>query len=269
MTSVIDCPICMDAIVGTVNQVTTECGHCFHTNCLMSSVAFNGFGCPYCRTVMAEKQKKSHKDDEDSDSEDSEDDDSDYEDDEDDSLFDSYTENQTLRGFRLFTNNIQGLEHDELDIVDETEYAAYVNARYAANNEEDDEDEDEDEEEEDEDEESQSSSPPIAYIIEQIVKDGVITLEDLLFDRIVDYNRISHMDEKSFQIRAKFHQQMCKTNNCYRRVPQVTNPIQIPVDVPVLKTQNPDPETVVDVDFKSQSKMPRRKNNSHYYEYLY
>ena len=50
-----DCPICMDVIEGTKNCVTTDCGHQFHTNCLMKSVAHNGFGCPYCRTVMAEE----------------------------------------------------------------------------------------------------------------------------------------------------------------------------------------------------------------------
>ena len=50
-----NCPICMDCISSDTNRVTTECGHCFHTNCLMANVAHNGFGCPYCRTVMAEE----------------------------------------------------------------------------------------------------------------------------------------------------------------------------------------------------------------------
>ena len=53
-----ECPICMDCILDTKNRVTTECGHCFHTNCLMTSVAHNGFGCPYCRTAMAKKVVK-------------------------------------------------------------------------------------------------------------------------------------------------------------------------------------------------------------------
>ena len=56
MSAPIDCPICMDCIESTSkNCVTTECGHCFHTNCLMQSVAHNGFGCPYCRTAMADE----------------------------------------------------------------------------------------------------------------------------------------------------------------------------------------------------------------------
>jgi len=55
LTQTMDCPICMDCIVSENNKVTTECGHCFHTNCLMANVAHNGFGCPYCRTMMAEE----------------------------------------------------------------------------------------------------------------------------------------------------------------------------------------------------------------------
>ena len=64
MPAPIDCPICMDCIESTTkNCVTTECGHCFHTNCLMKSVAHNGFGCPYCRTVMAEQPEEDDDDD--------------------------------------------------------------------------------------------------------------------------------------------------------------------------------------------------------------
>lgn len=48
-----ECPICMDDITET-NCVVTECGHHFHTSCLMKNAAHNGFGCPYCRSVLAE-----------------------------------------------------------------------------------------------------------------------------------------------------------------------------------------------------------------------
>ena len=98
----VDCPICMDVIEGNNNRVTTECGHCFHTNCLMTSVAHNGFGCPYCRTKMAEEQ------DDDEESEFSE-----YE--EDDEVDNDYA----LRGLRFFTNNLNGEPHDQEDIEDE------------------------------------------------------------------------------------------------------------------------------------------------------
>ena len=63
MCEITECPICMDVIDISKNCVTTECGHKFHTSCLMKNVAFNGFECPYCRTAMAED------DDEDSDDE--------------------------------------------------------------------------------------------------------------------------------------------------------------------------------------------------------
>ena len=52
MSSQIDCPICMECIDMTKNCLTTECGHCFHTTCLLQNVAHNGFTCPYCRSLM-------------------------------------------------------------------------------------------------------------------------------------------------------------------------------------------------------------------------
>ena len=55
----IECAICMDSIITPKNKVTTECGHTFHTNCLMANVACNGFGCPLCRTMMAEEPEYS------------------------------------------------------------------------------------------------------------------------------------------------------------------------------------------------------------------
>jgi len=51
-TTATECPICMEAINSRVNCVITECGHQFHTKCLLTNVAHNGFGCPYCRTEM-------------------------------------------------------------------------------------------------------------------------------------------------------------------------------------------------------------------------
>jgi len=58
-----ECPICMDDIQAcNVNCVTTECGHQFHTSCLMRNIAHNGFGCPYCRNVMAEEVEDSDDD---------------------------------------------------------------------------------------------------------------------------------------------------------------------------------------------------------------
>jgi hypothetical protein len=47
-----DCPICLDEINETKNKTITECGHKFHTSCLMKNISLNGFGCPYCREKL-------------------------------------------------------------------------------------------------------------------------------------------------------------------------------------------------------------------------
>jgi hypothetical protein len=98
----------MDPIEGAKNCVTTECGHTFHANCLMTSVAHNGFGCPYCRTAMAEVPEEED-DDDDSDGE--------YDDD--------IIDDDALRGFRFFMNNLTGEAHDEQDIEEEEVYIQY------------------------------------------------------------------------------------------------------------------------------------------------
>lgn len=100
----LECAICMDDIHFNQNNfMKTECGHCFHTSCIMRNVAHNGFGCPYCRTEMAEMV-------EDDDSEVSED----YVEGE---LYDDYS----LRGLRFFTDNLEGVEHDHEDVLEEQE----------------------------------------------------------------------------------------------------------------------------------------------------
>ena len=81
-----ECSICLENIVGVSNKVVTDCGHTFHCKCLMTNITFNGFGCPFCRNVMAEEKDDDDDEDEDDeeDEEDDEDDDDDYDDDEDD-----------------------------------------------------------------------------------------------------------------------------------------------------------------------------------------
>jgi hypothetical protein len=125
----------MECILDTKNRVTTECGHCFHTNCLMTSVAHNGFGCPYCRTAMAEAV-----DDDDDDDDEWGSVDSDEEEDND----------RALRGFRFMFNRLAGEPNDQDDNLEE----------------------DEDEEEEaaaDEDEDKPSPD----YITQKLVEQGV------------------------------------------------------------------------------------------------
>ena len=92
-----ECPICMDNIDGLSNRVTTECGHTFHCSCLMQNAAHNGFGCPYCRTTMAEIP-------DDSDSDDSDDDSDGFYNDE---------EDEFLTSFRMFHQQLNGQEVEE------------------------------------------------------------------------------------------------------------------------------------------------------------
>ena len=138
-----ECPICMEPIETQRNCVTTECGHCFHTSCLMTSVAHNGFGCPYCRTKMAEEVA---------------DEESDYDDDEEE-IYEQY-DDYALRGLRFFNNNINGEQHDQEDLDDEGEDA-----------EEDDEEVVEEAEE--------VTPPPVSYVAQKLVEQG-INIEDLL-----------------------------------------------------------------------------------------
>jgi hypothetical protein len=144
-TVVNECPICMDPIETQKNCVTTECGHCFHTNCLMTSVAHNGFGCPYCRTKMAEEVA---------------DEDSEYDDDEEE-IYEQY-DDYVLRGLRLFNNNINGEEHDQEDLDEEDEEAS-----------------ESEQEEEVAEEAEEATPPPVSYVAQKLVEQG-ITMEDLL-----------------------------------------------------------------------------------------
>jgi hypothetical protein len=76
----------------------------------MTSVAHNGFGCPYCRTAMAQEIKEEEEDEEDENDW--------YDDDEEEEEMFS---DDSLRAFRFFMNNISGIEHDPQDIEEEEE----------------------------------------------------------------------------------------------------------------------------------------------------
>lgn len=104
MSSNNDCPICMEAIETMAkNYCVTECGHCFHTNCLMQSVAHNGFGCPYCRTKMAEEPEPEEE--------------SVWSEEEDVEPF----EDIALNAFRWFSMRIEGEEIPEDDVEEEND----------------------------------------------------------------------------------------------------------------------------------------------------
>jgi hypothetical protein len=118
-----ECPICMEIIDLCKNCATTECGHKFHSNCLMKSIAFNGFGCPYCRFEMVEEIDDSEdEDDEEGEDEEGEgqegdgDDDDDDEDDEDYEGQDDENENQLLPSFELIQKKFidKGITYESL-----------------------------------------------------------------------------------------------------------------------------------------------------------
>ena len=69
-----------------------------------------------------------------------------------------------LRGFRLFNNNINGEEHDEEDVEEET----FVNQEAAIEAEAGDVEEEE-----------ESTPPPVSYVAQKLVEQGV-TMEQLL-----------------------------------------------------------------------------------------
>lgn len=169
MSGPIDCSICMETIEFSRNCVTTECGHHFHTNCLMTSVAHNGFDCPNCRAVMAEVPEKDSEDD--------------YTDDSID-----YFEEDTLRGFRFFWNNISGVRHSfddereeddmEADIIDEEDNMInpLIRTDLMVPLREIEEDE---ETEIDEDEIIPHTQPPTEYIVQKSQEVGV-SYDDLI-----------------------------------------------------------------------------------------
>lgn len=159
----VECPICMDEINLGKNCVTTECGHRFHTNCLMTSVAHNGFGCPYCRSVMAEEVIEDE-DEEDEYDEDEEEDDED--------------EDNALRGFRFFFNNITGNEHGDEDTAAEDVRNAYVQAQIEEQIVE------------------EQAIPSAAFVTQKLIEQGV-TMEQLvkaLLSGHEEYQNVEHIE---------------------------------------------------------------------------
>ena len=68
-TGKMDCSICME-VIGEKNCSVTECGHKYHTDCLLNSVVKTGPGCLLCRHSLIELPKEEDEDDEDLDDDD-------------------------------------------------------------------------------------------------------------------------------------------------------------------------------------------------------
>ena len=139
-----ECPICMDTIEGLCNRVVTECGHAFHCSCLMQNTAHNGFGCPYCRTKMAEEPEEEEESDDG------------YGDDESEvTVFDE----DALTSFRMFH---QRINDEEVEEEEAEEWDTVVG-----------------DEEEEQDEEEEAQMPDAAYMAQKLAARG-ITFEDLV-----------------------------------------------------------------------------------------
>lgn len=152
----------MEVFTGVSNIVVTECGHKFHTNCLMKSVAHNGFGCPYCRAKMAEEIEESDSDDE-----------GDEDDMSEDSEFQEFLEreeNRVLGGLRWLFNRANDEEQEVFD------------------------GEDEDSDEEDEDEEDQEPKPSAAFIAKKLIEQGV-TVEEMVKSMLLSHDEYENEEE--------------------------------------------------------------------------
>jgi hypothetical protein len=163
-----ECPICLDDIFVTSNHVTTECGHTFHTSCLMKNVAHRGFACPCCRTTMAEEPENDDNDVYHYSNRNQED-----EDEDDEFEYDRF-DDIALRGFRFFMNNLEGTEHEHEDILEEQE----------------------DMEEEDS---VDTPKPTPAFIVQKLMEQGV-TMEDLVKSMLKDHEEYNDEEEEYMQI---------------------------------------------------------------------
>jgi len=203
MNALCDCPICMDAIDLNKNCITTECGHSFHASCLMTNVSRNGFGCPYCRTAMAQDIEES-----DSNSDDATESWSDASNEE---LYDDYA----LRGLRFMMNNLEGVDHDILDIHDERE----------------------DDEEREREEDENNHIPNALYITEKLVSQGV-TIEQLVKALLInheeyeDSNEVAHIEGDIFGKIRIIISNYSSQDEPVPPVPRPAEPVSAPIPAP-------------------------------------
>ena len=104
-TTMMECPICMVDINPAKNCIITDCNHTFHASCMLKSIVYGNFDCPYCRFELAESPEEDEEEDED-----------DYEDEEDEEDEEEY---ELYVGFRALFVRAEGNEYVE---EDEDEY---------------------------------------------------------------------------------------------------------------------------------------------------
>ena len=221
----IECPICMEAIDVTKNSVVTDCGHTFHCSCLMQNAAHNGFGCPYCRTTMANEPPEE-----------------DDEDDEEDELFSQANQeigNYSLTSFRMFMQRLDGEEPEE--------------EREEEEEEDEDEWETDEDEDEDEDEEEAVTVPNAAYMATKLIERG-ITYEDLVKNILFGEHsnlgdRYEEYDRRSGEVFGQFRAIITRYTHSRVDVPAVA-PQVVPAPVaaqPFRRVVTPTPTPIPEV----------------------
>lgn len=75
-----ECPICYEGITKKANKTITECGHLFHSSCLIKHVVLANVGCPLCRQPLADIEEDEEEENDDSSNNTSRDDDDDDDD---------------------------------------------------------------------------------------------------------------------------------------------------------------------------------------------
>ena len=116
-----DCSICLEVLDGVHNRLTTDCGHCFHTNCFLQNVSHNGFACPNCRNQLVEEPDCESEDDYDEDDYD-EDNDEESDDDTSVSVAGPGLESHLLRGFRWLFQRVEDDEDEDDEDDEDDEY---------------------------------------------------------------------------------------------------------------------------------------------------
>ena len=195
----VDCPICLELLPSnTKNRVVTECGHVFHTSCLMTNVMHNGFVCPYCRALLANSVAVTLSEDDDG---------SDYDpDDLNDGMF-LDVENVThtdyvLRGLRWFVGRVSGDElDDEEDVVPDLDLNVDVGSGSYG---------------EDMFSSDSQAVPPVYYIRTKLLSQG-ITMDDLL--KVLMYRTsdrsFGDADEDYERLSRSVHGRMCGIISSY------------------------------------------------------
>jgi hypothetical protein len=187
----------------------------------MKSVAHNGFGCPYCRSAMAEDIKEDDDEDEWESVES-------FEDDE-----------YALRGFRFFMNNLQGVDHDQYDMEDENI--------------------DDEEERESSVEVEEVPRPTASYLTEKLLEQG-ITMEQMVKAMLLRHDEYEAEEEVYNRVDGQiFGKIRCIIENYNRRPRQVINvpPLDINVVTEFPPPVQQQPSLVEMVDDSAQPKVPR------------